>query len=121
MLGGVGGWWGVPGGWVGGSLGVGFLGWSPTQGGTETRRLQGTERAYEGAYTFGACKRVGWQARSVKNPPTLWSGVLEHSDRGEVSSPLPPSALGALPGRIQNLSPFRPNGPSLDPFGQNGA
>ena len=61
--GGGGGPWGVGGG---GSLGVGFWGWGPTQGGTETRRLQGTEREYEGAYTFGACKRVGGQARSVK-------------------------------------------------------
>ena len=65
---GVGGWVvGGPWGWGGGSLGVGFLGWGPTQGGTETRRLQGTERAYEGAYTFGAYKRVGGQARSVKD------------------------------------------------------
>ena len=63
---------GIP-GWVGGgSLGVGFWGWGPTQGGTETRRLQGTERAYEGAYTFGACKRVGGQARSVKDSWTFY-------------------------------------------------
>ena len=36
-------------------------------GGTETRRLQGTERAYEGMYTFGTYKRVGGQTRSVKD------------------------------------------------------
>ena len=56
-----------------------------------------------------------------KNPPTLWSGVLDHSNRGEVSSPLPPSALGALPGHFQNLHPFDPNGPSIDPFEPNGS
>ena len=59
-------------GWVGvgveGPLGGwGLWGWGPTLGGTETGgRLQGTERAYEGAYTFGAYKRIGGQARSVK-------------------------------------------------------
>ena len=66
----------------GGSLGVGgVLEWAPTQGGTETRRLQGAERAYEGAYTFGAYKQVGGQARSVnkshqksfqKRSPKTW-------------------------------------------------
>ena len=40
---------------------------------------------------------------------------------GEVFAPLPPSALGALPAHPQNITPFEPNGPSLDPFGQNGS
>ena len=37
-------------GWRVGSLGMGFGGWGPAHGGTETRRLQSTEREYKGAY-----------------------------------------------------------------------
>ena len=90
---------GVPGGGV-------LWGWGPTQGGTETRRLQSTERVYEGAYTFGACKRVGGQARSVKDPPTLWSGVLEHFEtKGGGFLPPTPLRPGRLAGAHSKLQP----------------
>ena len=106
---------GVLGGWS-------LWGWGATQGDTETRRLQGMERAYEGAYTFGAYKRFGGQARSVKDPPTLWSGVLEHYEaNGGGFLPLPPSALADLLGHPQYFSLFWPNGPSLEPFEENGS
>ena len=59
---------------------------------------------------------------ALTNPPTLWSGVLNNFEaKGGGPPPKPPSALGALPGRIRKNNPFLPNGPSLDPFGQNGA
>ena len=49
------------GGWVGGLVwGCGFGGLGPAKGDTKARRLQGTERAYEGAH-------VGGQAQSVKD------------------------------------------------------
>ncbi len=57
-----------------------------------------------------------------KYPPTLWSGVLEHLEaKGGGFLPLPPSALGALPGHPPNINPFEPNGPSLDPFELSGS
>ena len=56
----------------------------------------------------------------VYNPPTLWSGVFDHSCGGGFL-PHTPIRPGALPGCPQNFSPFWRNGPSVDPFGQNGA
>ena len=57
---------GVRGVWVavcgGGPLGLGFVGLVSHPG-----WYRDTERAYEGAFTFGAYKRVGGQAPSVTN------------------------------------------------------
>ena len=50
-------------------------------------------------------------AKSEPNPPTLVSGVLEHlKQRGEFTSPLPPSALGDF---FATPVPFGLNSPKL--------
>ena len=59
-----------------------------------------------------------------KNPPTLCSGVLavlEAKEGGFFPPYRYPLALGALLAHAQNINPFKPYGPSRDPFGRNGS
>ena len=59
---------------------------------------------------------------ALKIPPTFWSGVLEHLEAKGGGFLLPtPLRPGRLAGHPQNISPLGPNGPRLDPFGQNGS
>jgi hypothetical protein len=58
--------------------------------------------------------------KHIKNPPTFGSGVLEHSRGGRFPPPYP-LLSGRFVGHPPKINPFEPNGPSLDPFGQNGS
>ena len=56
--------WGSQGGSLGG---WGFGGWGPTQGVSISKALAKHGARMQGAFVFGACKRAGGQARSVKS------------------------------------------------------